>query len=239
MSQRFYYTTLKKIGSAGGTGGVTPIAASNADRFLIKYVWPGTLGGGDADTFTGIEPGTGTIYDGVKNATGQPTRYVGYNSGTGYVVSSTGTGGYNDGGTAIISSGDNTSTAGQECVLINPLVIKRENPGINIFNIGLYLNWFATVGTGCLDIFLYMYEGGTYSVNATTKDITNTGGTLLATYQFNANTDNSNNSSGSGFPSNGINGYGQIGIFTFTSDNSGGFSYNVEAVGNCGEYLLT
>ena len=27
---------------------------------------------------------------------------------------------------------------------------------------------------------------------------------------------------------------GQIGIFTFTSDNSGGFSYNVEAVGNCG-----
>ena len=227
MSQNFYYTSLKGQHMGARTG----VLGSDGTTFMIRYEWPGTLGGADADTFTGIEPGTGSTVDGVKNASGAPTNYVGWNNTTPLVY--TGTSGINDATNLMYWGGDNTTTAGQEAIIIRPSAFFTASPSVSIFNVGLYLNWYNTVGIGCLNVKLRVYNGGTYTAAGTPGfDITSTG-TLLRTYTFNANTNNHLNPGGSVYPSNGINGYQQIGIFSFNQSQNGYFDYNLLAVGNC------
>ncbi len=224
MSQRYYVTSLGRRPNGGTVG----IDGSDGDVFMIRYEWPGTLGGRDADTLTGLEPGTGTSIDGVKNASGAPTNYVGYASGTS--TYSIGTSNPN-GNYYFVSGGDNTSTAGQEVIIIKPKTFLDNFPNVNLFKVGLYLNWYSAIGTGCLNVYLKVYSGGIYTLQSN-KDITTTG-TLRRTYSFNANTNNANNPGVTGYPSNGINGYAQIGIFTFNRESYGTFSYNLTSVGNC------
>ena len=133
MSQRYYYSSLGRV----PTGASTDIVGSDGDVIMLRYEWPGTLGGKDADTFTGIEPGTGTSYDGIKSASGPPTRYVGYSSGvsTYYVGSSSD---LNNTNCLIYWAGDNTSTVGQEVVLIRPKSIYATNTNIKTFRVGFY-----------------------------------------------------------------------------------------------------
>jgi hypothetical protein len=227
MSQRYYMTSLGRR----PTGPSTAIIGSDADVLMFRYVWPGTLNGGDADTFTGIEPGTGTSYDGIKNASGAPTRYVGYAPGGGMTSTVGSTTGINTSTTLIYWAGDNTSTAGQEVVLVRPKSIAALDTSITRWKIGIYLNWYDTVGVGCMDFIIRCYSGSTFSDTGT--DISASGGTLLRTYLFNANTNNQNNPSGTGYPSNGINGYAQIGIFEFFSSGDGFFRYNLTSIGSC------
>jgi hypothetical protein len=228
MSQRYFVTGLGRRPNGGTTG----VDGSDGDVFMIRYEWPGTLGGQDADTLTGLEPGTGTSVDGVKNASGAPTNYVGYASGTS--TYSIGTSDPN-GNYYFVHGGDNTSAAGQEVILIKPSTFFNNFPNVNLFKVGLYLNWFSAIGRGCLNVYLKVYSGGTYTLSGgSSKDITTTG-TLRRTYSFNANTNNANNPGVTGYPSNGINGYAQIGIFTFNRQSNGTFSYNLNSVGNCGE----
>lgn len=225
MSQRYYVTSLGRRPNGGTVG----ISGSDGDVFMIRYEWPGTLGGRDADTFTGIEPGTGTSIDGVKNASGGPTNYVGY-AGVYSIGTSDPNGNY-----YFIHGGDNVQNAGQEVILIKPKTFLDNFPNVNLFKVGLYLNWFSAIGVGCLNVYLRVYSGGTYTLSGgSSKDITTTG-TLRRTYSFNANTNNANNPNGSrvGYPSNGINGYAQIGIFTFNRESNGSFTYNLTSVGNC------
>jgi len=211
-------------------GPATAIVANDADVLMFRYVWPGTLNGGDADTFTGIEPGTGTIYDGVKNASGPPTRYVGYALG-GSTSTVGSTSGINTSTTLIYWAGDNTSNAGQEVVLVRPKSIAAVNTSITRWRIGIYLNWYHKIGVGCMDFIIRCYSGSTFTKSGT--DITASGGTLLRTYTFNSNTNNQNNPGVTGYPSNGINGYAQIGIFEFFSNGDGIFRYNLTSVGSC------
>jgi len=234
MSHRYYVTELGRV----PTGPSTFIDASDGDVIMLRYEWPGNLGGRDADTFTGIEPGTGTAIDGVKSASGGPTRYLGYGGaelgGAGaarYLGSSSD---LNNSGCLMYWAGDNTQTTGQEVVLIRPKQIASAYTGINTFKIGIYLNWFSIIGNGCMNFVMRIYNGSTFSASGT-YDLTASGGSLLRTYTFNANTNNINNPNGSkvGFPSNGINGYAQIGILTWTTDGRGIFRYNLNAVGNC------
>lgn len=226
MSHRYYMTGLGRR----PTGPSTAIIGNDADVLMFRYVWPGTLNGGDADTFTGIEPGTGTSYDGIKNASGAPTRYVGYASGgSTFTVGSSSS--INSSDCLIFWAGDNTSTSGQEVVLVRPKSIAALNTSITRWRIGIYLNWYTKVGVGCMDFIIRCYSGSTFSDTGT--DISASGGTLLRTYTFNANTNNQNNPSGIGYPSNGINGYAQIGIFEFFSNGDGIFRYNLNAIGNC------
>lgn len=226
MSHRYYMTALGRR----PTGPATAIIGNDADVLMFRYVWPGTLNGGDADTFTGIEPGTGTSYDGIKNASGAPTRYVGYASPSStFTVGSSSS--INSSDCLIFWAGDNTSTSGQEVVLVRPKSIAALNTSITRWRIGIYLNWYTKVGVGCMDFIIRCYSGSTFSDTGT--DISASGGTLLRTYTFNANTNNQNNPSGIGYPSNGINGYAQIGIFEFLSNGDGIFRYNLNAIGNC------
>jgi hypothetical protein len=237
MSHRYYVTELGRV----PTGAATEVTASDGDVIMLRYEWPGTLGGRDADTFTGIEPGTGTPYDGEKRAS-TVVNYLGY-AGNGNNGASTGYPMYhgtssdpNNAGCLMYFAGDNTQTAGQEVVLIRPKKIADASPGINVFKIGIYLNWYSQIGIGCMNFKMRVYNGGTFaSTGPSGYDITNSGGTLLRTYTFNANTNNQNNPNGThvGFPSNGINGYSQIGIFTFGATGNGVFRYNLTAVGNC------
>ena len=53
MSQRYFVTALGRRPNGGTTG----IDGSDGDVFMIRYEWPGTLGGQDADTFTGTRNG--------------------------------------------------------------------------------------------------------------------------------------------------------------------------------------
>ena len=225
MSQRYYVTSLGKRPNGGTVG----INGGDGDVFMIRYEWPGTLGGRDADTFTGLEPGTGTSIDGVKNASGGPTNYVGY-GGVYSMGDSNPNGGY-----YFIHGGDNVQTTGQEVILIKPSNFLNNFPNVNLFRVGLYLNWFGAIGIGCLNVYLRVYSGGTYTLSgASSYDITTTA-TLKRTYSFNANTNNANNPNANriGYPSNGINGYAQIGVFTFNRELSGTFTYNLTSVGNC------
>ena len=234
MSQNRYMTSLGRI----PTGPSTAINASDGDTIMLRYEWPGNLGGRDADTYTGIEPGNGTAIDGVKNASGGPTRYLGY-AGSGnniigaaqYLGSSSD---LNNSGCLMYWAGDNTQSSGQEVVLIRPKSIAGVYTSINTFRIGIYLNWFSVIGNGCMNFVMRVYSGSSFSASGT-YDLTASGGTLRRTYTFNANTNNINNPNNPkiGFPSNGINGYAQIGIFTFSADGNGIFRYNLNAVGSC------
>lgn len=235
MSQRYYMTGLGRR----PTGPSYAITANDGDVIMLRYVWPGTLGGADADTFTGLEPGTGTPYDGVKTASGPPTNYVGYAFGgsgsTTYIGSSSN---INNSNCLIYWGGDNTAAAGQEVVIIRPKSIAATATSVTLFRIGFYLNWFTAIGVGCMDFIMRVYSGGTYTLQGgSSKDITSSG-TLVRTYTFNANTNNINNPNANkvGYPSNGINGYAQIGIFEFFPSGDGIFRYNLTAVGNCGNY---
>ena len=224
MSRNFYYASL---GPARVSGGFE-VPNVGGDRFLIRYVWTQDLGGRDLDTFTGIEPGTGTTSDGVKNASGSPTNYVGYNGISGGVIPSGG----NIGSTSYLYwGGDNTSGGGTEAVLINPNKLNTDFPSINVYNIGLYGNWFSAIGNGCISVDLLVYSGGTYSVS--TNNIINSGGTLLLTKSFNININNTIRNGATGFPSNGINGYQRIGTFKFSRNTSGAFYVDLQSSGNC------
>lgn len=236
MSQRYYFSSLGRV----PTGPATAITGSDGDVIMLRYEWPGTLGGRDADTFTGIEPGTGTAVDGVKNASGSPTYYLGYNGiGSGSVGSAKYIGtssDLNNSACWMYWSGDNLQNTGQEVVLIRPKQIAGAYTSVSVFRVGFYLNWFNAIGVGCMTFKMRIYSGGTYSnAGASGYEITNSGGTLLRTYSFNANTNNQNNPNANkiGYPTNGINGYAQIGIFSFTSTGNGTFTYNLTAVGNC------
>lgn len=216
------------------TGPSYPIIGSDGDSIMLRYVWPGTLGGADADTFTGLEPGTGTPYDGVKTASGTPTRYVGYGPGGSntFVGASSDV---NNSNCLIYWGGDNVLKAGQEVVIIRPKSIAGTATSVTRFRIGIYLNWYSAIGVGCMDFIMRVYSGGSYTVvGGSSKDITSSG-TLLRTYTFNANTNNINNPNANniGYPSNGINGYAQIGIFEFFPNGDGIFRYNLTAVGSC------
>lgn len=226
MSQRYYMTELGRV----PTGAATSVVANDGDSIMLRYEWPGTLGGRDADTFTGIEPGTGTGIDGIKNASGSPTNYVGY-AGSTYIGSSD----INSSSCYIYFGGDNTQTAGQEVIIIRPKSIASANPSVKVFRVGIYLNWYSAIGVGCMNFRMRVYSGGSFTVvGGTSKEITSSG-TLLRTYTFNANTNNQNNPNVNkiGYPSNGINGYSQVGVFTFDTNGDGIFRYNLQAVGNC------
>jgi hypothetical protein len=228
MSQRYYMTSLGRI----PTGAATYINGSDGDAIMLRYEWPGTLGGNDADTLTGIEPGTGTNIDGIKNSSGPPTRYVGYASGgSTYTIGSSSN--INNTNCLFFHGGDNQLTTGQEVVIIRPKSIAAANTSIRVFRVGIYLNWYRTIGVGCMNFRMRVYSGGSFTVVAD-DDITSTG-TLLRTYTFNANTNNQNNPNTNkvGYPSNGINGYSQIGIFTFDTSGNGVFRYNLQSIGNC------
>ncbi len=227
MSQRQYVTSLGRI----PTGPSTYINASDGDVVMLRYEWPGILGGRDADTFTGIEPGTGTSIDGVKNSSGTATNYLGYNGSTSYHGSSSD---LNNSGCLMYWAGDNTSTTGQEVVLIRPKQIATVYSSISTFTVGIYLNWFGVIGNGCMNFVMRIYSGSTFTATAS-KDITAAGGTFLRAYTFNANTNNINNPNGTkvGYPSNGINGYAQIGTFSWYPNGNGIFRYNLNAVGSC------
>lgn len=231
MSQRYYTTSLGRI----PTGPSIPITASDGDSIMLRYEWPGVLGGRDADTFTGIEPGTGTNVDGIKNASGSPTRYVGYAGATTIGPSAD----INNSGCYFYFGGDNVQTTGQEVVIVRPKSIASANPSITTFRVGIYLNWFSAIGIGCMNFVMRVYSGGSFTViGGTSKEITSSG-TLLRTYTFNANTSNQNNPNANriGYPSNGINGYAQVGIFTFFTNGNGIFRYNLSAVGNCNDEI--
>jgi hypothetical protein len=230
MSHRYYVTELGRV----PTGAATYINGSDGDAIMLRYEWPGTLGGNDADTLTGIEPGTGTSIDGIKNSSGPPTRYVGYAAGgSTYTIGSSSD--VNSSNCLFFHGGDNTDTTGQEVIIIRPKSIAAANTSIKVFRVGIYLNWYRTIGVGCMNFKMRVYSGGSFTPQGGSgKDITSTG-TLLRTYTFNANTNNINNPNGTkvGYPSNGINGYSQVGIFTFDTDGNGIFRYNLQSVGNC------
>ena len=224
MGRNFYYASLGPVRISRASD----VPNVGGDRFLIRYNWTQNVGGRDLDTFTGIEPGTGTSADGVKNASGQPTNYVGYNGNPIPAVPSGG----NIGSTSYLYwGGDNVSTGGTEAVLINPNKLITDFPSINIFNIGLYGNWFAALGNGCISVDLLVYSGGTYSVS--TNNIINSGGSLLLTKTFNININNNVRGGAVGYPSNGINGYQKIGNFKFVRNTSGSFYVDLQSAGNC------
>ena len=224
MDRNFYYASLgpSRVSTASDIPNV------GGDRFLIRYVWTQGLGGRDLDTFTGIEPGTGTGYDGVKNASGQPTNYVGYNGTPTPAIPSGG----NIGSTSYFYwAGDNTGGAGNEAVLINPDKLTTDNSSINVYNVGLYGNWYGTLGNGCITVELRVYSGGSYSISS--NDIINSGGTLLLTKSFGININNNPRGGAVGYPTNGINGYQRIGTFKFIRNTSGTFYVDLQSAGNC------
>jgi hypothetical protein len=224
MSRSFYYASLGPVRVSRGFD----VPNVGGDRFLIRYSWTQGIGGRDLDTFTGIEPGTGTTSDGVKNASGSPTNYVGFNGSPSPAVPSGG----NIGSTSqLFWGGDNQETGGTEAVLINPNKLNADFPSINVFNIGLYGNWWGRLGNGCVTVSLLVYSGGTYSVS--TNNIINTGGTLLLTRTFDININNNPRGGAIGYPSNGINGYQRVGVFKFARDTSGAFYVDLQSAGNC------
>jgi hypothetical protein len=224
MDRNFYYASLgpSRVSKASDVPNV------GGDRFLIRYVWTQGLGGRDLDTFTGIEPGTGTGVDGVKNASGSPTNYVGY---AGNPIPAIPSGGDIGSTSYFYWGGDNTSGAGNEAILINPGKLTTDNPSINVFNVGLYGNWYSTLGNGCITVELKVYNGGSYSISS--NDIINSGGTLLLTKSFGININNNIRGGAVGYPTNGINGYQKIGTFKFVRNTSGTFYVDLQSAGNC------
>lgn len=224
MGRNFYYGSL---GQARVSQAVD-IPNVGGDRFLLRYNWNQDIGGRDLDTFTGLEPGTGTTVDGVKNASGQPTNYVGYNGNPNPAIPS----GSNIGSTSyFFFGGDNISTGGTEAVLINPSKLITDFPSVNVYNIGLYGNWYSTLGNGCVSVDLLVYSGGTYSIS--TNNIINSGGSLLLTRTFNININNVGRGGEIGYPTNGINGYQRIGTLKFSRNTSGAFYVDLQSSGTC------
>ena len=151
------------------------------DHYLIKYAWTQGVGGKDLDTMTGLKPGTGTGHDGNYSTS---ANYVGYAIGSAganggkYV----GDGNFASGNYYLAWPGDDTSTAGNEQILVNQDYIISDNGSITSFDVEMFARWFNTVGDGSISVSVELWQGGTWSDGGTVWN--NSGGTKKQTLAF-------------------------------------------------------
>jgi hypothetical protein len=144
---------------------------SSFDFLQLKYSWD-LDAGNDLDTFTGFI-NTGTIYDSDWVGFGQGDANVPAGSGTPYLT----------------WGGDITTAGGSEAILVNIARFNTENPTTtsNIIEIKMNAVWYSGRNTGNVDVVLTTWTGGTMVYNGTTKDWTNSGGTLVQNISLSTN----------------------------------------------------
>ena len=130
---------------------------------------------------TGLKPGTGTGHDGNYSTS---ANYVGFAVGNSdanggkYV----GDGNFASGNYYLAWPGDDTSTAGNEQILVNQDYIISDNGSITSFDVEMFARWYATVGDGSISVSVELWQGGTWSDGGTVWN--NSGGTKKQTLAF-------------------------------------------------------
>jgi len=87
------------------------------------------------------------------------------------------------GGPYLFWGGDNTNSQGFESVYIDVKSLKNAYPSLPYVQFTSKVNWYTSVGTGIVNIIMYVYSGGTMVSNGN-FGFTNVGGTLIVQRTF-------------------------------------------------------